>query len=148
MKILKLMPILAVLFMLNVASMCSSDDDDSSSSVGTTQVTNSVTNGTWRVALYNEDGAVHTSNYSGYAFTFNSSGALAAISGAATKSGTWSTESDSGSTKFNIGFSDADGPFESISEDWKVLTVTSTRISLKHISGGDGGTDYLTFEKN
>ena len=149
MKKLKLIPLLAVVFMLNVASMCSSDDNSSSASTTTTQVQNAATSGTWHVTLYNEDGSVQTSDYSGYNFSFNSDGSLAAVkSGSTTQTGTWNTLSDSGSVKMNIGFTAPDGPFESISEDWRVLSASTSKIELKHTSGGDGSIDLLTFEKN
>ena len=149
MKKLKLIPILALVFMLNVASMCSSDDDSSSSSSSSpTQVNTNVTNGTWRVTLYNEEGNIQTSNFSGYGFTFASEGALTAVNGSTTQSGIWSTYTDSGSTKMELLFNATNGSFESISEDWNVLSSSATKIQLKHISGGDGSIDFLTFEKN
>lgn len=149
MKKLKLIPILALIFMFNVASMCSSDDDNSSSSSSNpSQVNINVSSGTWRVTLYSEDGSTQTSNFSGYAFTFASGGALTAVNGSTTQSGVWETYSDSGSTKFDILFSAPNGSFESISEDWRVLSSTSSKIELKHVSGGDGSIDLLTFEKN
>ena len=148
MKMLKLIPFLTIVFLINVASMCSSDDNNSNSSITTTQVQNAATSGTWRVTLYNEDGSVQTSDYSGYNFSFNSDGSLAATNGGSTQTGTWSTVTDSGSTKMNLMFGASDGPFESISEDWRVLSVSTTKIALKHLSGGDGSIDLLTFEKN
>lgn len=149
MKQLKLIPILALVFILNVASMCSKDDDSSSSSSSNpTQVNSSVSSGTWRVTLYNEEGTIQTSNFSGYTFTFASGGALTAVNGSTTQSGVWSTYSDSGYTKMDLLFSASNGSFESISEDWRVLTTSASKIELKHVSGGDGSIDYLTFEKN
>jgi hypothetical protein len=147
MKKLKLIPFLAVLFMLNVASMCS-NDDSSNDSPSTSQITTNTTSGTWRVTFYQEDGSTQTSDFSGYNFSINSNGTITAVNGATTKSGTWSTYTDSGYSKFDILFSDLDGPFESISEDWKVLSSTTSKLELKHISGGDGSIDYLTLEKN
>jgi hypothetical protein len=48
---------------------------------------------------------------------------------------------------FNIVFlSPAD--FEELSEDWSILSISPSKIELKHVSGGNGGTDFLTFEKN
>ena len=38
--------------------------------------------------------------------------------------------------------------FIEISDDWNVIERTDTKIKLQDISGGNGGTDYLTFEKN
>lgn len=147
MKKLKLTAILACVFMVNVASMCSSDDNSSSSSsTTTTQVTTNVTSGNWSVTLYNENGANHNSYFTGYAFAFASNGSLTAV-GSNNQSGSWSTYSDSGKTKMDITFGATDGPFESISDDWDVLSATSSKIELKHTSGGDGSIDYLTFEK-
>jgi hypothetical protein len=147
MKKLKLIPFLAVLFMLNVASTCS-NDDSSSDSPSTSQITTNTTSGAWRVTFYQEDGSTQTSDFSGYNFSINSNGIITAVNGTTTKTGTWSTYTDSGYSKFDILFSDLDGPFESISEDWKVLSSTTSKLELKHISGGDGSIDYLTFEKN
>ena len=70
MKKLILIPALFCLFMLNVASMCSSDDDSSSSSQDPTPVINTVTNGTWRVTSYVDSGNDETNNFTGYNFTF------------------------------------------------------------------------------
>lgn len=132
--------------MLNVASMCSSNDDDNSPSTST--VTGNVTSGTWRVTLFKEDNTDQTSHFNGYNFTINSNGTLETTNGSVTKNGTWSTYSDSGSTKFEIAFPDTDGPFEEITEDWRVLSSSAAKLELKHVSGGDGSIDYLTFQKN
>ena len=149
MKKLILIPALFCLFMLNVASMCSSDDDSSDdNSPSTSNVNTNVTSGTWRVTLFQEDGTNQTSNFNGYNFSINSNGTMVAVNGSTTKNGTWSTYSDSGSTKFGITFPDANGPFEEITEDWRVLTSSASKLELKHISGGDGSIDLLTFEKN
>ena len=148
MKNLKLIPILAMIFMLNVASMCSSDDDNSnSSSSNPSQVNTNATSGTWRVTLYSEDGSTQTSNFSGYAFTFATGGALTAVNGSTTQSGVWETYSDSGYTKLEFLFSATSGSFESISEDWCVLSSSALMSDLKYFSGCDGSLYVLTFEK-
>ena len=38
--------------------------------------------------------------------------------------------------------------FAELTEDWDILESTSTKLRLKHTSGGDGSVDFLTFEKN
>jgi hypothetical protein len=38
--------------------------------------------------------------------------------------------------------------FEELNDDWDFITQSSSKIELKDLSGGDGGIDYLTFEKN
>ncbi|MEZ4988540.1 MAG: hypothetical protein R2795_26535 [Saprospiraceae bacterium] len=37
--------------------------------------------------------------------------------------------------------------FEELNEDWEIISQSDTRIELVHVSGGNGGTDYLTFER-
>ena len=154
MKTLKLIPILLCIFMLNVASMCSSDDNNSNSSADPTPVINTVNQGTWKITLYNDSGTIKTSNFTGYNFTFGSGSALTATNGSNTYNGTWSvTSSDSNDDNpsndldFNIGFS-TPANFADLTDDWDIITYTSTKIQLIDISGGNGGTDYLTFEKN
>ena len=117
-------------------------------SPSTSTVTDNTTSGTWRVTLFQEDGSNQTSNFNGYNFSINSNGTIVAVNGSTTKNGNWSTYSDSGSTKFDIVFLDSNGPFEEISEDWRVLSSTASKLELKHVSGGDGSIDLLTFEKN
>jgi hypothetical protein len=46
-----------------------------------------------------------------------------------------------------IGFA-SPASFVEISDDWEVIENTSTKIRLQDVSGGNGGTDLLTFEKN
>lgn len=155
MKKLKLIPFLAVLFMLNVASMCSNDDNsNSSSSQDPTPVINTANQGTWRVTLFDDSGNIETSNFTGYNFTFGGSNVLTATNGTNTYTGTWSVTSDdsgddspSSDLDFNIAFS-SPANFTDLTEDWNIISYTSTRIQLIHVSGGNGGTDYLTFEKN
>ena len=37
--------------------------------------------------------------------------------------------------------------FEDLIDDWDFISVSNTKIELIDISGGNGGTDYLTFER-
>ncbi|MEN9335124.1 MAG: hypothetical protein RLZZ500_111 [Bacteroidota bacterium] len=153
MKKLKLIPILAALFMLNVASMCSNDDNSSSSNAAQNQVIGVATSGTWRITYYNDSGTVKTPQFNGYNFTFGPSNVLTASNGTNTYSGTWSvTDSNSGDDTindldFNILFV-SPANFADLSDDWDIQSQTSSKIELIDVSGGNGGTDYLTFEKN
>ena len=156
MKKLKLIPILALVFMLNVASMCSSDDDNSNSnsSQDPTPVINTVNQGTWRITFFEDSGNNETNHFTGYNFTFAAGNVLTATNGTNTYSGLWSVTSDdsnddspSNDLDFNIAFS-APADFTDLTEDWNIITYTATKIQLIHVSGGNGGTDYVTFEKN
>jgi hypothetical protein len=155
MKKFKLFSILSLVFVLNVASMCS-DDNDSTTTADPTPVINTVTSGTWSITLYDDNGVDETNNYSNYIFTFNSNGVLTAAN-STNYSGTWSvTTSNSNDDNpdndldFNIAFvAPAPNSFtDDLTDDWEIVSYTATKIQLIDISGGNGGTDYLTFEKN
>jgi hypothetical protein len=78
---------------------------------------------------------------------------LTSDNGTNTYEGTWSI-SDSNSSDdspddldFNILFN-LTNDFEDLNDDWDILSVTASKIELVDVSGGNGGTDFLTFEKN
>ena len=131
-----------------VATACNQDDSTNSNQ---TKVVNTVSSGTWRITYFNDTDKDETTNFTGYNFTFGSS--LTATKGSTTYTGTWSvTDSNSNDDTmddlhFNILFT-APPDFEDLSDDWKILEMTDTKIKLVDVSGGGGGTDYLTFEKN
>ena len=151
MKKVTIYALLGFLFFLNTASMCSSDD--SSSLNNQSDLINTATSGTWKIILYNDSGVVKTSNFAGYNFTFNSNGVLSAVGVDLTIDGTWSvTDTNSSDDSiddldFNIFFTSPVN-FAELSDDWDIVSKTATKIELIDISGGNGGTDYLTFEKN
>lgn len=152
MKKLVLIPALFCLFMLNVASMCSSDDDSSSSDP--TPIINTATEGTWKVTSYRDSGNDETNHFTGYNFTFAAANVLTATNGTNTYTGTWSVTSDdsnddnpSSDIDFNIAFA-SPADFAELTEDWNIVSYSSNTISLTHISGGNGGTDTLVFTKN
>jgi hypothetical protein len=139
---------------------CSSDDDaspnDNSQQIALIETT--AVSGTWRITNLNDSGQDETSDFAGYEFTFNSDGSLVAINGTVTMTGTWSITDDNNSDddssnddgiEFNIFFPVPDtNDFEDLNDDWDIVSTSSTKIELIDISGGNGGTDLLTFEKN
>ena len=122
-------------------------DDDNIPAISTTSVTNTITSGTWRITYYWDTDHDETANYNGYNFTFGSGNVLTATKAGASVTGTWTTLSDDSKTKLVIAFSSPE-LFVEISDDWHVFERTDTRIKLQDVSGGNGGTDLLTFEKN
>ena len=92
MKKLALIPMLSLIFMLNVASMCS-NEDDSNSITDPTPVVNTVNQGTWRITFYEDSGVNETANYANYIFTFGSNNVLTAAN-TNTFTGSWSVTSD------------------------------------------------------
>lgn len=112
-----------------------------------------MTSGTWKITLYNDSGTVKTSNFTGYNFTFGANNSLTASNSTNNYTGTWSvTDSNSNDDSlsdldFNIIFA-SPANFQDLSDDWDIISRTDTKIQLIDVSGGNGGTDYLTFEKN
>lgn len=129
---------------------CSSNDDDNSNTQNNNGTSEIVVDGSWRVTLFQEDNSNQTNHFNGYSFTFNANGSLIAVNGGTIQTGTWSTNGDDSSNKLWINFPSApdDNPFEEISEDWQIISKTASKIELRHVSGGDGSVDLLTFEKN
>ena len=158
---MKKSPIKALLLMLSMTLLsgaCSSDDEginNTNNDAAIQAVENAVESGTWIITYFFDTDHEETSNYSGYDFTFGSSGALTATNGTNTYDGTWSVTDSSSSDDssgdddidFNIFFS-TPPDFAELSDDWDIDLNTSTKIKLTDISGGNGGTDNLTFEKN
>lgn len=145
---------LMCIFMLSTASMCSSDDNPPLIAQDPAPVVNTMSQGTWRVTLYQDSGTDETSHFTGYNFTFASANVLTATNGTNTYTGTWSvTNSDSNDDNpnndldFNIFFA-SPANFADLTDDWDIASRTATRIQLIDVSGGNGGNDYLTFEKN
>ena len=155
MKKMKLISAFMFLFIATAFSSCTDEDDTVvNNSVDPTPVINVVNNGTWRITFYEDSSVDETSNFTGYNFSFGAGNVLTATNGTNTYSGTWSVTSDnslddspSNDLDFNIAFS-APANFAELTEDWNIISYTATKVQLVHVSGGGGGTDYVTFEKN
>ena len=127
-----------------VFGLSSCAKDKSSTDPSTSDI---VGQGTWKITLFNDSGNEETQNFAGYAFTFNSNGTIAAVKNASTVNGTWNTGMDDSHNKLILDFGTT-VQFSELNEDWVILEQTASKIRLEHVSGGNGGTDLLTFEIN
>lgn len=136
-----------------VITSCRQDDDDNSQVNTVSAVTNIATSGTWKISQYNDSGTDKTAQFNGYNFVFGGNGVLTANNGTNTVTGNWSvTDSNSNDDSpsdldFNIVFG-SPANFAELSDDWDIASKSNTVISLIDVSGGNGGTDVLTFTKN
>lgn len=112
----------------------------------TTELTNILMDGQWYVQSYIDDGNDETNDYNGYALTFKPNGNVIAENSNNTINGTWSVVNSSNGLDVILDFGTA-MPFDEFNDDWDVITYTNTRVELFDVSGGNGGTDYLTFQK-
>jgi hypothetical protein len=135
---------------------CNSDDDDNNddkpSSNTQAIVQSNVQDGTWRITKFIDSSVNETNHFTGYIFTFNSSGVLNANNGTNNYDGTWSVTNDIDDDSpddldFNINFN-LTNDFEDLNDDWDILSQTSAKIELIDVGDTAAETDYLTFEKN
>ncbi len=154
MKIL-LKAVLAIFIYTGLAMSCNKDDDNSQQQNTTiAQTKNTAQSGSWKITYFFDSDQNETDHFAGYVFTFNENGSLVAIKGSTRVTGTWSV-TDSNSSDDDGGLSDVDfniffaspADFEDLSDDWDIISVSNSKIELTDVSGGNGGTDFLTFEK-
>jgi hypothetical protein len=137
---------LATVFIALGLTSCKKDEP-STSTITTSNVTTTVSAGTWRVTYYWDTNRDETANFNGFNFTFGTSNLVSASNSLLTINGTWSIANDDSKIKLILAFT-TNANFIEISDDWHVIERTDTKIRLQDVSGGNGGTDYLTFEKN
>jgi hypothetical protein len=135
--------VLAIIVMIAFSS-CKKDGNSTSAQVAALNTT--AVQGKWRVTYFADNGIDETIHFIGYEFQFNSNNTVTATKGGITVSGTWASGNDDSAIKFILSFS-SPVEFLDLNNDWHVTQQSSTKITLQDISGGGGGTDYLTFEK-
>lgn len=155
MKLKSLIAISIVLFAMVIISC--SNDNSNANDAGTMDadaVKNAVISGDWQISYYFDTDKEETLEYAGFVFNFNLDGSLIATDGSTALSGAWSiTVSDNGTddlrdddVDFNILFA-SPVKFEKLTDDWEIKTYSANKIELIDVSGGNGGTDFLTFQK-
>ena len=157
MKKLKNNLVFGAVFLLTCSiSSCNSDDDSKavSGSQNATEIINTVRSGSWKITYYYDTNQEETADFNGYSFTFGTGNILTATNGTNTYTGTWSVTNDSSDDDnsnsdldFNIAFSSPE-KFQELTDDWDIIEHSATVIKLRDVSGGNGGTDILTFTKN
>jgi hypothetical protein len=133
-----------VVALLSTASMCNEDEKDEMPKQG---LEASLSYGTWRVSYF-FDKQDETSDFNGYSFQFNDDGIAIATKSSLSVQGSWNTEdSSNGNSKLYIDFGVGE-PLEELNEDWVVVGNSGSKVTLEHVSGGNGDTDSLILERN
>ena len=148
------------LFVMACDSSDDSNDDNNNSSNSADLTSEIMEQGDWQITRFEDSGVDQTNDFSGYTFVFNTNGTVAASNGTQTIDGTWNIYDDSSNSSsdddgnssddddFILSFNVAEtSDFEDLNDDWDFISVGATKIELIDISGGNGGTDYLTFER-
>lgn len=137
--------------MVIVFTSCKKENTSSSGSADS--LNDKLKSGSWKIARFIDSGEDETSRYSGFKFSFGIGGDLMAVSESMAYSGNWSVMQHSGDdvpeSEFHFTLDvQATGEFVDINDDWHVVSQSDSKIELEDVSGGNGGTDYLTFERN
>jgi hypothetical protein len=142
--------ILLSIGLLTMATACSKWQNNQQ------QITKISTDGTWIISSYIDDGDDETSDFSTFRLNFLEDGVLHGTdllsSNSSPYAGSWSlTDSNSNDDNlddldFNMNFN-VGNKLDDLSDDWDIISYTDTEIKLIDISGGGGGTDYLTLTK-
>jgi len=153
---------LVMLLMLTGMIACDDNGDDvnPATQAQISEVKSIASEGQWIVTYFWDSDKDETSSFTGYSFDFAANGSLVATKSATSITGQWSItgeddddddsdddDDDYDDVDFNIVFS-TPADFEELTEDWHIISISNTKIELIHVSGGNGGTDYLTFERN
>src|SRR6187399_211102 len=136
-----------VILFLSLVHFSSCTDDDS---IKPTDVSNTLVTGAWKVSHFSENEDDETGSFSDYEFIFTApdtvdpySGLVEASNGTSDVVGSWETGTSDKAATLTLDFGIT--PFDELNENWKVTERTDTQIKLEHVSGGNGGTDRLTF---
>jgi hypothetical protein len=130
--------------LIAITAFASSCDPAGGTDSTTSQV---VTSGSWKVTLFTDSGNDETSDFSGYTFTFSSSGTLSAVKNGITTNGTWNVSGSSNKFNINLGPKvDSNKPVGELTDDWKILSNTETVIRLTDDNASSN--EFLTFTKN
>ncbi|MEQ9466405.1 MAG: hypothetical protein RLN88_03285 [Ekhidna sp.] len=125
--------------------------DDSNSNTLQEQIEEVLHDKTFVITSFIDSGNDETSHFNCYAFEFKSDGTVTATNDDETYNGTWSISNDASDDNsesdldFNLHFS-VTNAFEDLNDDWDIVNYNETSIELTDVSGGNGGTDLLTFE--
>ena len=140
-----------LLFSPAILTLTSCDDDDDG--ISATVIEDNLEDGTWRITNYSDSGDNETDHFNNFIFNFDDTGVVTASNGNIIYPGTWSiTDNDDDDNSledldFHLTFVVPED-FAELTQEWEITSQSSTRVELRHVSGGGGGTDNLTFQKN
>lgn len=126
----------------------SNEVDEEITAADMSKIKSTVETGEWKITSYLDSESDETSEFVDYVFSFNNDGTLGVANGDVSVSGAWSLEDDDSEDNVDLNIFFATPPlFEEITEDWVIITYSSTKIELKNLDDSDDSFDYLTFEK-
>ena len=104
---------------------------------------NLITNGSWEITRYVENGTDITSSFSGYSFQFLTNGTVTGTNGGTTADGTWAGDINTKTITSN--FPSAGNPLDKLNAVWKITDSYSDSVAAKATI--DSGTNILNMHK-
>lgn len=93
------------------------------------------TNTLWSVSSFIDEGDNETAEFAGFELSFSTNGTLSIQNGNATTGGTWSSQKNATELVIEI---NSNSILDELDEDWKVLSISATEISLQDIDDSTG----------
>lgn len=143
-----ILSICLMVFTVIIFNSCSEDDSITDNQQ---EIENIIQANTFIITKFIDSGTDELGYFTCYSFVFNTNGTVTATSQNNTYNGTWSISSSNNGDDspddidFNLNFN-LTNEFEELNDDWNIISYNSNEIELIDVSGGNGGTDYLTFE--
>lgn len=140
---------LLLLFSVLIMASCSSDDD--AGDVVTNEferISSVLPQGTWKVTTLIDGNENHTASFESFIFTFNEEGSVIAENDLYSETGIWAyrTTAQEGE-QLVLAFNEVI-PFDEINDDWKIVSVTNTKVELSDVDDNDlDDLDILVFTK-
>lgn len=130
-----------------IFASCSSDDDSGNANTSEfEQIKTTLPQGEWEISTFNDKGSDKTETFESFKFTFNKDGSVEAQNDLLTEVGTWNYDNTSGKTeKLVLKFGKLN-PFNEITDDWDIISVTNSKVELSD-EDGKGEIKLLTFTK-
>jgi hypothetical protein len=132
------------------------NDNQSSTAAKTMEVENRAINGEqWRITNFTHASIDHTSVFNGYIFEFDSNNLLTSTNGSENISGSWYVKTTGDADKNKTEFDEIDfsmvftnpPSFADIAGNWKILSITDSKIELRHSGATRSQEDIIRFER-
>lgn len=108
------------------------------------KVERKISDGTWKISSFTEDGVSIAANYQFYTFSFRESGDVK-VSGQISTNGSWKLGLNRNPAILYLSFPPVGG-LEYLADDWQVTEMQKNRMTLqRNDDSGDGG--KLVFKK-
>ncbi|HTQ66936.1 MAG TPA: hypothetical protein VMI12_19220 [Puia sp.] len=102
-----------------------------------------ITNGSWVITRYLENGTDITASFSGYSFQFRTNGTVSGTNGGTIINGTWS--GDINTKTITSDFPTAGNPLDKLNAVWKITDSYTDSVAANTII--DSGTNILNMHK-